>query len=95
MTSSHQHLSDAFAMLGHPTKLRLFKHLLSKVHDQDYPRVPTMVATDLDMKPSIAAYSMKRMHMVGILTRHATGKFTFYGIDPIFLKLVKEFFDEG
>lgn len=95
MTSSLLQLSDAFAVLGHPTKLRIYKHLFDSRNNKTYPLVPTMVGISLDIRPSVAAYSMKRMHQVGILTRQVTGKYSFYGIDPHFLKQVKEFFNEG
>ncbi len=93
---SFQHLSNAFSMLGHSTKLRIYRFILEKQDDQDYfPCVPTMVATELEINLATTAYSMKRLFEAGVLTRRASGKYVFYGIEQKFIDQVKEFFDES
>lgn len=74
-------------MLGHPTKLSVFKYVM----EQDEAVVPTLVAYSLGIPVAQASYSLKRMSEVGILTRNVSGRYTFYTTDPDFLSLLKEF----
>lgn len=93
--TSFPHLSNAFSMLGHVTKMKIYRFILEKQRDADYPCVPTMVATELEINLATTAYSMKRLSEAGVLTRRASGKYIFYGIEQKFIDQVKEFFDEG
>ena len=56
-------LCDAFAALGHPTKLRIFLHVLNSAGVSD-TLIPTVIAIDLDLPTAVAAYSLKRLHQV-------------------------------
>jgi len=76
-----------FHVLGHPTKCRVLRYVM----EQDEPVVPTLVAISLEIPSNQAAYSLKQMSKVGILTRNVSGRYTFYDIDPRFKTLVKEF----
>ncbi len=84
-----QQLSRAFQVLGHPTKLRILDFVLG---DTDEAVVPTLIAVKMNMPVARVSYSLKRMHEAGILERKVTGRYTFYSIDPQFLKLIEEFF---
>ena len=80
-------LSKMFESLSNPTRISI----LSLVMNSDEPTVPTLVATELNLTISSVGHSMKRMFEAGVLLRKSSGRYTFYSIDPSFLKLVKEF----
>jgi len=82
----HQ-LSEMFHVLGHPTKLRVLRFVM----EQDDAVVPTLAAVSLGIPTAQAAYSLKRMSQVGILTRTVSGRYTFYDTEPDFLRLIEEF----
>lgn len=87
-----QRLSEMFTVLGHPKRLRIFKHMMTDPFGKDEPQVPTLVATELNLTVPTTGYSMKRMAEAGVLTRKVSGRYTFYSIDPNFLTAMKEFF---
>lgn len=86
-----QKLADMFQQLGHPVKLKILRHLIECQDDEDYPRVPAMVSTRLDLPAAVTAHNMKRMSQVGILIRRVSGRYSFYSIDPTFFERIKEF----
>ena len=84
-----QKLSKMFHILGHHTKLTVLSYVMS----EDDAVVPTLVAYNLGIPVAQAAYSLKRMSEVNILTRSVSGRYTFYKPDPEFLSLLMEFIE--
>ena len=85
-------LAEALQALGHPTKLRVFKHIMTLRTDVD-PAVPTMVSIELGLPIARAAASMKRLSEVGVLDRKVSGRYTFYRVNTLFLSELKELFE--
>lgn len=83
-----QQLSEMFHVLGHPTKVRVMRYVVEQGTE---PTVPTLCAVQLDIPSNQAAYSLKQMSKVGLLTRNVSGRYTFYDIDPTFKTLLEEF----
>lgn len=81
-------LSRAFAALGHTTKLRILKYVID---DRNPPVVPTMAANELDLTVPVVAYSLKKLHEVGLLDRRVSGRYSFYSVNTKFLTTLKEF----
>ncbi len=82
-------LSEMFHVLGHPTKVRVLRYVIEQGTE---PVVPTLCAISLDIPSNQAAYSLKQMSKVGLLTRNVSGRYTFYDIAPRFKELLEEFF---
>ena len=93
MQSENPDISKSFAVLGHPTKARIFRYLLRMTKIKGEPVGPTMVAIKMSLATATVAYSMKRMAEAGILTRRVTGRYTFYDIDPSFISQIEEYFE--
>lgn len=83
-----QQLSEIFQVLGHVTKVRVLRYVIEQDPE---PVVPTLTHIALDIPPNQAAYSLKQMSKVGILTRNVSGRYTFYEVDPQFRTLLEEF----
>ncbi len=86
-----QQLSNGLQLLGNPVRLKIFEHLLANRKD-DEPTMPTIVASELDMKLPSVSHHLKRMHEAGLLHRKRRGRYTFYWTDVTFMVLVWEFF---
>lgn len=90
-----ERLSRGFHLLGHSTKLRIAKYLIEYDEDKENPTVPTLIATNLDIRLSTVSYSLNQLHQAGVVNREVSGRFVFYSINQEFLTLLKDFFYEG
>lgn len=82
------HTAAVLSILAHPLRLKIYLF----VRDRQRAFTPSIIGTQLGLRPSTTSASLRRMSELGILTRTVSGRFTFYDISPQFLTNMRSVF---